>query len=239
MADSIRAATADPAALPNPPAPPSSPASPPIEAAPAGHAQLAGFGKVIRKWSAVQILRVVGSVAIVSMVVYFCYSWWSSRRFHSITDDAFVEAHIVNIAPQAVSGRLVRFLVEENDRVEKDQLLAEIDTVSYRDQVELARKKVDVAQAELERQEAALARLRLEVPIQIEIARRTVAAAKADQSRAKESLQLTGDEVEHGIAEAQASVDAANADLMLAEQEYKRFTNLQSENVVPLRRRRK
>jgi membrane fusion protein, multidrug efflux system len=227
---------ADPAALPNPPAPPSSPASPPVEAAPAGHAQLAGYAKVIRKWSAVQIIRVVGSFAIVAMVLYLCYSWWSSRRYHSITNDAFIEAHIVNIAPQAVSGRLVRFLVEENDRVEKDQLLAEIDTISYRDQVELARKKVDVAQAEFERQEAALARLRLEVPIQIEIARRTLAAAKADQRRAGESLKLTADEVEHGITEAQAAVDAANADLVLAEQEYKRFTNLQSENVVPVRR---
>jgi len=110
-----------------------------------------------------------------------------------MTEDAFVEAHIVNIAPQSVSGRLVRYLVEENDRVEKDQVLAEIDTVPYYDQVEVARKKVDVAQAEFDRQEASL-------------------------------------------AEAQASVDAANADLVLAEQEYKRFTNLQSENVVPLRR---
>jgi multidrug resistance efflux pump len=30
----------------------------------------------------------------------------------SITDDAFVEAHIVNVAPEVVSGRIVRLLVD-------------------------------------------------------------------------------------------------------------------------------
>ena len=71
----------------------------------------------------------------------------------SETEDAFVEAHIVNVAPQAVSGRLCRFLVEENDRVQQGQVLAEIDPVLYRDKVDLARTKVDEAEAELRRQE--------------------------------------------------------------------------------------
>ena len=109
-------------------------------------------------------------LVVAGVTVFLVFSWWSHRLSHSITDDAFVEAHIVNIAPQAVSGHLVRFLVEENDRVEQGQVLAEIDAVPYRDQVELARSKVEGAEAELRRQEAALARLRLEVPIQIEIA---------------------------------------------------------------------
>jgi membrane fusion protein (multidrug efflux system) len=175
-------------------------------------------------------------MALAVFILYLCTSWWSYRTVHSITEDAFVEAHIVNLAPQSVSGRLVRFLVEENDRVEKGQIVAEIDPETYRDQVDVARKKVDVAQAELERQEAALARLRLEVPIQIEIARRALAAAKSDQGRAKETLKLTEDEVEHGIEEAQALVKGTDADLLLAQQEYKRFTNLESQDVVPLRR---
>ena len=52
------------------------------------------------------------------MAAYFGFHWWNYRLAHSITDDAFVEAHIVNVAPEMVSGRLVRFLVEENDRVD-------------------------------------------------------------------------------------------------------------------------
>jgi membrane fusion protein (multidrug efflux system) len=108
------------------------------------------------------------------------YSWWSYRLTLSITEDAFVEAYIVNIAPQTVSGHLVRFSVQENDHVEQGQVLAEIDPVPYRAQVNIARSKVSTAQAEPRRQEGALARLRMEVPIQIDIARRSFAAAKAE-----------------------------------------------------------
>jgi membrane fusion protein (multidrug efflux system) len=162
--------------------------------------------------------------------------WWIVRQSRSVTEDAFVEAQIINVAPEMVSGRLVRCLVDENDVVTQGQIVAEIDPTSYRDQVELARSKVAAAEAELNRQRAALDRLRLEVPIQIEIASRTLAAAKADQSRAKDSLRLTQDDVEHGIEEAQAVVDAASADLLLAQQDYERYTNLQKEQAVALRR---
>jgi membrane fusion protein (multidrug efflux system) len=170
------------------------------------------------------------------LAICLAYSWWSYRHTHSITEDAFVEAHIVNIAPQMVSGHIVRFLVEENDQIQQGQLLAEIDPVPYRDQVNIARSKVETARAELRRQEAGLARLRLEVPIQIEIARRTLATDEADERKATESLTLTRDQVEHGIDEARASLTAAQADLLLAEQEYTRFTNLEKEEAVPLRR---
>jgi membrane fusion protein (multidrug efflux system) len=183
-----------------------------------------------------RLLLLAGLLALAGLAIFIGYSWWSYRQTHSITEDAFVEAHIVNIAPQTVSGHLVRFLVEENDRVEQGQVLAEIDPVPYRDQVNIARSKVDTARAELRRQEADLARLRLEVPIQIEIARRTLAAAEADQARAKETVRLTEDEVEKGIDAAQAELEAAGADLVLAQQEYTRYTNLQKQEAVPLRR---
>jgi multidrug resistance efflux pump len=53
--------------------------------------------------------------------------WWSYRQAHSITADAFIEAHIVNIAPQTVSGHIVRFPAEENDRVKEGDVLVELD----------------------------------------------------------------------------------------------------------------
>jgi membrane fusion protein (multidrug efflux system) len=170
------------------------------------------------------------------VAIAFIWSWSSYRLSHSITDDAFVEAHIVNVAPQTVSGHIVRFLVEENDHVKKQgEPLAEIDPAPYQDQVNIAQSKVDTAQAEQRRQEASLARLRLEVPIQIEIARRSLAAAQADQARAREALKLTEDTVEKGIEEAQASLDAARADLVLAQQDYTRYTNLSRIEAAPPR----
>ena len=57
---------------------------------------------------------VIAGLAVVA--VYFGFYWWSYRLGTSFTEDAFVEAHIVNVAPEMVSGRIVRFLVEENDR---------------------------------------------------------------------------------------------------------------------------
>jgi membrane fusion protein (multidrug efflux system) len=205
-------------------------AGPPASSGPPPTAPAKG-GRAVRR----AFLALCGLTALAAMV-YFGATWWAYRSSHSITDDAFIEAHIVNIAPQSVSGHLVRLLVDEDERVEAGQLLAEIDPVPYQDQVNIARSKVDTAQAELRRQESALARLRVEVPIQIEIARRTVAAAQADQAKAREALKLTEDEVEKAIEEAQANLDASKADLVLAEQEYTRYTNLQKEEAVPLRR---
>ena len=179
---------------------------------------------------------VVGVVVAAVLVIASSQGWVGSRLLRSETEDAFVEAHIVNVAPQAVSGRLCRYLVEENDHVQQGQVLAEIDPVLYRDKVNLARTKVDEAEAELRRQETSLARLRVEIPIQIEIAKRTLAAAKADLGRAKESLRYTVDEVEKTIQEARAGLDLAEADLVLAQQEYDRFTALYHREAIPLER---
>ncbi len=162
-------------------------------------------------------------------------SWIEYRRNHSITDDVFVEAHIVNVAPQVVSGRLLRYLVDENDQVVQGQVLAEIDPMPYRDKVNIAQAQLESAQAELARQRADLDRVRKEVPIQIEIARRTFAAAVADRAKAEESLKFTIDEVEKGIDEARAGVKAAQASLTLAELEYTRFTRLEQQGASPRR----
>ncbi len=174
------------------------------------------------------------ALCVVSVVPVM--SWVDYRRTHSITDDAFVEAHIVNVAPEMVSGRIVRFLADENDRVAQGQVVAEIDPIPYRDKVDISRAQRDLAQAELARQRADLVRVRKEVPIQVEIARRTSAAAAADRARAEESLKFTRDEVEKGIDEARAGVKAARASLTLAELEYTRFSHLEQQGASTLQR---
>jgi membrane fusion protein (multidrug efflux system) len=168
--------------------------------------------------------------------VYFGLHWWTYRLSHSITDDAFVEAHIVNVAPQMVSGRIVRFHVEENDRVEQGQVLLEIDPIHYRDQVEQARGKLDLAEAELKRQEAGLTKLKKEVPLQIDVAKQTLVAAQTEEARAKDNLTLTTDEVNKTIDEAKAAVEVAKANLTLAKQEYDRWTTLAAQDATTKRK---
>src|SRR5262249_35227761 len=145
---------------------------------------------------------------------------------HSITDDAFVETHIVNIAPQEVSGHLVRYLVQEHDTVAAGQLLAEIDPVPYREQVALLRAKLVVAEAQLAAAQSSLEVLQAQVPQEIEVARRALAAAKAEQARDEKTLAFTEEDVEKGIREAQADLDAARARLVLAEEDHKRYAVL-------------
>jgi membrane fusion protein (multidrug efflux system) len=183
-----------------------------------------------------RLVKAAMPLVVIAVIVVFALSWANQRRNRSMTDDAFVEAHIVNIAPQMVSGRLVRVLVEENDRVEQGQVLAEVDPIPYLDHVRLARAKLDTAKAEEIRQTADLERLRTEIPIQIQIAGRTLAAAQADHAKAEESVKLTRDEVEKAIDEARAGLAAANAELVLAEHEYTRWNNLYRQEATTLRR---
>src|SRR6266436_4601218 len=153
----------------------------------------------------------LAALGVAIVVGYFGYHWFTYRLATSITDDAFVEAHIVNVAPEMVSGRIVRFLVEENDHVEQGQVLAEIEPVHYRDQVEQAQGKLELAEAELKRQEAGLTKLKNEVPLQINVAEKTV-------------------------DEAHAAVTVAKANLTLAQQEYDRFTKLADQDATTIRK---
>jgi membrane fusion protein, multidrug efflux system len=211
------------------PSPPSS--SAPTDNLPRARRQLRDSLSWLKRHLTIAVFAVAAVVALLLLV-----PWVHERRTHSITDDAFVESHIVNVAPEMVSGRIVRFLVDENDSVEQGQIIAEIDPEPYADRVNVSQAKLDSANAELKRQQADLERLRVEVPIQIEIARRTLAAAEADKAKAEEAVKLTRDEVEKGIDEARAAVAAAKADFVLADQEFGRFTTLFRQEAVPLRR---
>src|SRR6266481_676817 len=212
-------------AKPTSPAAPPAPTVSPAAAAPSRH-----LPRRVRRavWCA------AGGIAIAA--AFFGIHWWGYRLSHSITEDAFVEAHIINVAPEMVSGRVVRFLVEENDQVKEGQALAEIEPIHYRDQVEQARGKLDLAEAELKRQEAGLAKLKKEVPLQVDVAKQTLAGARTEEARAKDNLKLTTDEVNKTIEEAEAAVEVAKANLLLAKQEYDRFTELAAQDAAPKRR---
>ena len=186
-------------------------------------------------WRGRRVVFLIAGAAAV-LAVPLAADWVMYRSGHSLTDDAFVESHIVNVAPESVSGRIVRFTADENDLVKAGQVLAEIDPTPYRDQVEVAKAKLATAEAELKRQEISLVRLKLDVPLQIEIAKRSLTAARADRAKADESLKVTEDEVERGIDEAQAALDAAKADLALAQIEYDRFVDLSKQQAVPQRK---
>src|SRR5262245_56931051 len=183
-------------------------------------------GLVRRLWGNRWLRLGVAATLVLLVAAPFAVPWIDYRLTHSITDDAFVQTHVVNIAPQEVSGHLVRYLVQEHDTVAKGQLLAEIDPVPYREQVELLRAKLVVAGAELAAAQSSLEVLQAQVPQEIEVARRALAAAKAEQARDEKTFRFTEEDVEKGIREAESDLEAARARLVLAEANHKRYADL-------------
>src|SRR5262249_25447817 len=192
-------------------------------------------GLVWRLWGNRSLrLGVVAALALLAAAP-FAVPWVVYRSTHSITDDAFVQTHVVNIAPQEVSGHLVRYLVQEHDEVAAGQLLAEIDPVPYREQVALLQAKLDVAQAQVAAAQTALEVLQAQVPREIEVARRALAAAEAERARDEKTLHFTTEDVEKGIHEARSDLEAARARLDLAEKDNKRYAALFAREAGTLR----
>jgi membrane fusion protein, multidrug efflux system len=64
------------------------------------------------------------------------------------TDDAYVNGHVTFVAPR-VGGQISRVLVDDNNRVHKGDLLAELDKEPYQIAVSEKRAGVDTAKADL------------------------------------------------------------------------------------------
>ena len=75
--------------------------------------------------------------------------FWLTTHNHQTTDDAYIEADVVELAPQ-VGGPVVALHVTDNQMVEAGQLLLEIDPRDYQVAVDLAHASVAVAQADLD-----------------------------------------------------------------------------------------
>jgi membrane fusion protein (multidrug efflux system) len=71
------------------------------------------------------------------------------RAFNTVsTDDAYVNGYVTFVAPR-VSGQVAKVLVDNNNRVKKGDVLAELDPEPYQVQVAIKQAAVDTAQANL------------------------------------------------------------------------------------------
>ena len=67
------------------------------------------------------------AILIVATGIALGVRWWLSARSHVSTDDAFVQATMVQVAPK-VGGRMEQVLVTTGDRVRRGQVLARLET---------------------------------------------------------------------------------------------------------------
>ncbi|MCM1003443.1 MAG: HlyD family secretion protein [Candidatus Gastranaerophilales bacterium] len=70
--------------------------------------------------------------------------------FYKSTDDAFVEGHLITIAPR-VSGPVIKLLIDDNQEVKKGDLLLEIDPVDYEVKLKQTESKLEEARAALKK----------------------------------------------------------------------------------------
>ncbi len=85
------------------------------------------------------VVLISGGVILVLIIVAVVI-WWLVARQYEDTDDAFIDTHIVQVAPQ-IGGRVARILVNDNQLVRQGQLLVEIDPSD-----EIARLNQELAQ---------------------------------------------------------------------------------------------
>jgi membrane fusion protein (multidrug efflux system) len=171
-------------------------------------------------------------VAAVTTGLAIPFSYWGYRFTHSMTNDAFVETRIVQLAPQT-SGLLVRVNVEENDRVKAGQVIAEIDPTPRQRELDLARAKVAVAEENLQFARATLERLEQEYPRKVAAAEQDLNVAKAQLAESQTRLEVTRVRTAKAVKQAEADVDAAEAVLVKAKADNDRYQKLYEEKSVP------
>ncbi|MBV8092600.1 MAG: biotin/lipoyl-binding protein, partial [Acetobacteraceae bacterium] len=82
------------------------------------------------------------------LLVAFGVPWIQHALTTVSTDDAYVNGYVTFVAPR-VAGQVLRVLVEDNDRVNKGDVLVELDPKPYQVQVAIKQAAVDTAQAQL------------------------------------------------------------------------------------------
>jgi membrane fusion protein, multidrug efflux system len=172
------------------------------------------------------VLLGIGALLLVAGAIWGV-RWWTVGRFIESTDDAYLQADSVTIAPK-VSGYVAEVYVVDNQTVKAGDPLVRLDRRQYQAVLEqanatIAARKADIARgaAELLQQQANIAQARA----QLEGARSTETHAVQEVKR-YEPLVATGAETNEKLADlvnarnqAAASVAADVAALQSAERQ--------------------
>ena len=89
------------------------------------------------------------SLAIIALAAVLGFYALRETDANPTSSDASIDADVVHVAA-LVGGRIVNIGVSENARVAKEELLFQIDPVSYRQAVEQAAADLSIAEAQLE-----------------------------------------------------------------------------------------
>ena len=107
-----------------------------------------------RRSSAGRFLLPVGLVLLVAAVLALAY-WWVVGRFMQSTDDAYLQADSVTVAPK-VSGYITDVYVGDNVTVKPGDPLVRLDSRQYQAALDQAQATVDAREADIQRAQAGI-----------------------------------------------------------------------------------
>jgi len=90
-------------------------------------------------------------LAIIASVFYYLHS-----MNYISTDDAFIDAHQIQVSPK-ISGNVIKVYIDDNQKVTKGDVLAEIESVDYKVKQEQTSSAVEVSKAQKEAAENQIA----------------------------------------------------------------------------------
>jgi membrane fusion protein (multidrug efflux system) len=172
------------------------------------------------------LLLSIGAVAVIAGLVWGV-RWWTVGRFIESTDDAYLQADSVTIAPK-VSGYVAEVYVADNQSVAAGEPLVRLDSRQYQAILEQANATIAARKADIERGAAEL----LQQQANIAQARAQLQGARSSETHAiqevkrYEPLVATGAETNEKLADlvnarnqAAATVAADVAALQAAERQ--------------------
>jgi len=187
-------------------------------------------GKPASAWQ--ESRRAIVALLALGILLACVIAWWIWFRVgHSITDDAFIESDMIELAPR-VEGQVAEMLVEDSQPIKRGQLLARIDPVPYQRKVAQAQAALKVAEADHATLVAALQRLEAQVPEQIVAAERQLAVAQNQGRTASHNLAQARATFEHDLRLAEQGLNASQANLDFARVTAERWNALVADRAV-------
>jgi membrane fusion protein (multidrug efflux system) len=119
---------------------------------------------------------------------FFGISWLHYYFTHASTDDARVKGDLIAVSP-TVQGKIRLLPIQEGDRVQKGQLIAQLREEDYQAQVDVAAGVVQTIEGELKEAEAELALVREKTQKEVTEATAALCAVQARQDEEEASLR--------------------------------------------------
>ena len=158
------------------------------------------------------------------------YFWWLPRQHTSAGElplSGRIEGYETDVGAK-VAGRVSSIAVREGDRVNKGQVIAQLDDAEVQAQLRGAQAQIENAQ-----EKARQARLQIDVvESQIREAQLNLQQSQGDAQGQIYQAQANVAAVEAQLAQARAQLNQANADLKLARVNRDRFAQLVKEGAV-------